>query len=97
MNDNNIFPEYPTFQKDPAADLDYAEDWSRELNGGTIASVNWIAPTGITVAAQSHTSTHAIVRLAGGARGHDYRVTCEMTPADGQTDRRSIVIQVRDR
>ena len=85
------------FEKDPDAILDYTVDWSRWLDTDTILASQWTVPTGLTQVSSSNTSTSATAWLSGGTAGQAYTVANRITTADGRTDERSIVINVRDR
>lgn len=76
--------------KDPDALLDYATDWSSWLDtGDTIASSLWVVPAGLTITAQSHTTTGATVWLSGGTLGERYEVVNRITTAQGRIEDRS--------
>jgi hypothetical protein len=88
----------------PGADLPYTIDWSDWLAklppGETIASdPAWtITPAGLTLIAQSHTTTSATARLEGGTAGVVYRVTCRVTSSpSAYEDERSIQIRCLER
>jgi hypothetical protein len=83
--------------KDPAAVLDYNEDWSDWLGTDTIATSTWSVPTGITMGAYSHTTTVSTVWLSGGTAGTNYTVRNTITTVGGRTDVRSVIIKVRSR
>lgn len=86
-----------TYLKDPDATSDYEQSWETWLAGDTITTSQWIAPTGITVDTDSHTTTAATVWLSGGTAGETYEVTNRVTTAAGRSDDRSIRIFVYDR
>lgn len=90
-----------TWDKDPAASLPYALDWSSwlsQLSGETIGSVVWTVPTGLTLVSQSATTTVATVRLSGGTAGERYVIGCQITTAPtGYVDERSIVLYCKER
>lgn len=90
------------FTKDPAAILDYEIDWSDWLTGDTIAPSTehpvpsiWSAPAGIVIELDSYTAQTTTVRLSGGEHGTDYEILNHVFTASGQSDERSILIQVR--
>lgn len=85
------------FRKDPAAILDYAVDWSAWLGSDTIASAAWAVPAGLTVEAQTHTTTSATVWLSGGTLGETYALVNQVTTAGGRVDERTLTIEVRNR
>lgn len=89
-----------SFTKDPEALLDYTVDWDGDdwLGTDTITGTpTWTVPAGLTLAAQSNTTTTATVWLSGGMADTDYNVECKITTAGGRTDERTIRIQVRER
>lgn len=95
--------------KDPQAVLDYTFDWRAYTNGTgktdwlatgeTISTKTITATTGITVnsSALSDSDTSVTVWLSGGTAGRDYVVGCEIATDGGRTDKRSIIVQCRDR
>jgi hypothetical protein len=87
------------FQKDPAATLDYALDWSRWLPAGeTLGAVVWTVPEGLELVEQSETGTLATVVLSGGTAGETYRIGCRITTTPGGLeDERSISMSVTNR
>ena len=90
-----------TYDKDPAAILDYSIDWSAWLpSGDTIDSATWTASTGLTVEASPAPSVAAgiaTVWISGGVAGTRYRLTCQVTTDAGRVDERSIAIACADR
>ncbi|MFO0271368.1 MAG: hypothetical protein ACK53W_12640 [Gemmatimonadota bacterium] len=83
--------------KDPGARVDYDLDWSEYLGADTIATSSWTVPAGLTLYAQTATTTVATVWIEGGTAGVDYAITNRVTTAGGRIDERSILIRVRDR
>lgn len=92
--------------KDPQARLDYSIDWSDWMTtGDTIATSVWtvetIAGDGAnnldnytnTLSAATSVTT---VYLQKGVAGHNYRVTCRITTANGLTDERYFRVFVKD-
>ena len=82
------------FDKDPQAILDYVVDWSDWLDSDTITASTWTAPTGITAATSSNTTTTATVWLSGGTIGETYKVVNHITTTAGRQDDRSLVIRM---
>jgi len=77
-----------------------------ELQGATISTVTWTAPTGITVASSNqnqvivHAVTYAVntcctVWLSGGTAGTDYTLTCTIVTSDSRTLVDTITVPVR--
>jgi hypothetical protein len=95
--------------KDPESVLDYTFDWRAYTNGTgktdwlasgeTISAKTITATTGITVdsSALSDNDTSVTVWLSGGTDGRDYVVGCKIATDGGRTDKRSIVVQCRER
>ena len=81
-----------TYKKDPDAVLDYTFDWGPWLTPllDTIASVTWIAGTGLTLGTRTNSTTTATAFVSGGTLGTKPLLTCRITTAGGRTDDRSI-------
>lgn len=83
--------------KDPTEVLDYAVDWSEELDGGdTIVDAEFSAPdpAGLTLQRSDFTATQAIAWLADGEPGTTYTLTCTVTTAAGRTLARPVALRV---
>jgi hypothetical protein len=90
------------FFKDPAAIIDYAVDWqSAYLAGQTITASDWSIvpdePDGLSIIIAAHADGRGVATLAGGRRGHVYRLTNRVTFGDGRRDERSLDVRVEDR
>ena len=85
------------FVKDPNAVLDYYVDWTRWLNGDTIATSVWTVAAGLAVANDTHTTTAATVWLSGGTVGETYKVTNRITTTGGRTEDRSFDVKIAER
>lgn len=98
--------------KDPDEIQDYSIDWSRFLDTYTILSVQWyvrdsdgtktaIAPTetvdGLTLGAQSSTSTVATARWSNGTANKTYKITCAITYNTFLVAERVIQLPVKER
>lgn len=86
--------------KDPAATLDYSADWNAWLDGDTILTSTWEAPTGITVEsspAPSHAGGVTTVWLSGGTAGERYAVVNHVVTAAGRIDERTLYVHVMER
>ncbi|MCC6366857.1 MAG: hypothetical protein IT165_25325 [Bryobacterales bacterium] len=86
-----------THIKDPNAVLDYSVDWTRWLNGDSIATSDWTVPVGLTEVTDTHTGTKATVWLSGGTVGATYTVTNRITTTGGRTDDRSFDVKIAER
>jgi hypothetical protein len=85
-----------SFEKDPAAVLDYSGDWSAWLGDDTIATSTWTVPTGITKNSDTHDATSVLIWLSGGTAGQKYTLVNHITTVGGRTDERTIVIKVKE-
>lgn len=83
-------------QKDPDAIEDYRIDWSRWLDGETIASSVWLLDPGITLVSSSHTQTATRARIGGGTVGRSYRATCRVTSSTGRVADQTILILIEE-
>lgn len=63
-------------EKDPADDLDYWNDWSKELTrtGANIASSEWTVPADITKHDAMVSGTSTGTYLSGGVAGTVYKI-----------------------
>jgi hypothetical protein len=95
-----------TFVKDPAAVLDYAVSWIKELTGVSpqdeISSSSWAkdnSSDAIVIDGDSVNGSNlkASVTLSGGVAGETYTLTNTIITAAARTDERSIKIICRDR
>ena len=86
-----------TFTKDPNAVLDYSVDWSRWLDGDTIATSVWTVPAGLTKVSDTNTTTKTTVWLSGGTADQSYTVTNRITTTGGRTEDRSFIVKVEER
>lgn len=90
----------PRIDKDPAAALDYAIDWSDWLGADVIAASVWTvaAPAGGLVASLPGVSgSQARVWLSGGTAGQVVRVTNRITTGLGRIDERSFNVRLVER
>lgn len=90
----------PRIDKDPAAALDYAIDWSDWLGADVIAASVWtVTPPagGLTAASPSFTNTTAKTWLSGGTAGQVVRVTNRITTGLGRIDERSFNVRLVER
>lgn len=91
-----------TYDKDPAAILDYSIDWSAWLpSGDTIDSATWTSSDAALVVeaspAPSVAAGIATAWVSGGVAGTRYRLTCQVKTDAGRVDERSIAIACADR
>lgn len=86
-----------TYTKDPNAVLDYALDWTKWLNGDTIATSEWTVPAGLTLNSHSNTTTRSTAWISGGSAGQSYTVANRITTAGGRTEDRSFILAIAER
>ena len=98
------------FTKDPDAILVYTFDWANNspndgsldddgwLQGAEISSSSFVlSSSDITNVIDTNTTTTASIKLSGGKDGRDYIVTNRVITDGGETEDRSIQINVRQR
>jgi hypothetical protein len=85
--------------KDPDEAVLYGIDFVDRVDSGvTLSAATWtILPVGLTQSAQLVAGTQASLRLAGGALGDAYLVTCRATTSDGQTLDETAILEIRGR
>lgn len=87
-----------SFEKDPAALVDFSVDWSSWLaTGETISTSEWTAPDGISTSAATSDDTTATVWLSGGTANSTYRVSNKISTSDSRVDERSFLVRVVER
>jgi NADPH-dependent curcumin reductase CurA len=90
--------EFTAPVKDPDAILRHAVDWTAWLQDGeTIIAQAVTAPVGITVDQVTQADGVVSYRIAGGADGAEYIVTCRVTTSLGRIDDRSVRYRVGQR
>jgi hypothetical protein len=88
---------FPKYEKDPNAILDYEIDWAAQwLSGDTIQTSTWIVPSGITKVTDTSTTTTATIWLSGGTVGTTYEVTNRITTAGGRTQDQTLVFKIKE-
>jgi hypothetical protein len=86
------------FEKDPEANLDYSFDWSGWLRQGEeITSSVFASSLGIEITTEESFATHATAWVSGGEAMQPYRLSNRITTTEGRTDRRYIIIRVKQR
>ncbi len=83
--------------KDPNATLDFGHDWSRWLDGDTIATSTWTVEAGLTKGIDSHDTTTTTVWLSGGTVNESYEVMNRIVTTGGRTDDRTFTVSIRER
>jgi NADPH-dependent curcumin reductase CurA len=90
--------EFTAPVKDPDSILRHAFDWTAWLQDGeTIIAQAVTAPVGITVDQVTQADGVVSYRIAGGADGAEYIVTCRVTTSLGRIDDRSVRYRVGQR
>jgi hypothetical protein len=85
-------------RKDPAEKLEYGLDWTKWLETGeTITDADFDVPSGLTIEAQSFTTTASAVELSSGVVGETYTVSCTITTSLGYVAVRSFRLLVDER
>ncbi len=84
----------PTVEKDPDSTVDWTFDWETELDGDTIASVNFIVDSGLTKGSNNFSATSATVWISGGTAGTVYRVVCRVTTAASRVMDKTLFVRV---
>lgn len=95
--DFKTHPRGPYIEKDPAAELDYAVDWSAWLGEDQLSAVTWSVPAGLTKTSETIAGGLAVVWLKGGAAGQTYTVSCAVETGYGRKDERSFRVVVVER
>ena len=97
------------FTKDPDAILIYTFDWTNGgpndgsldddgwLQGATISSSSFIIHADLNNVIDTNTTTTASIKLSGGKNGKNYIVTNRIVTNGGETEDRSIQINVKQR
>ncbi len=88
--------DFPVFEKDPGATLDYRFIWSPWLSGDSIATSAFLLPDGLTSVSTSNTDRTATILLSGGSACNRYRVTNRITTVAGRTMDQTILIAVKE-
>lgn len=97
------------FVKDPDAILIYTFDWANDgpndgtldddgwLQSATISTSTFVVPADLTNVIDTNDTTTASIKLSGGKNGKDYIVTNRIVTNGGETEDRSIQVNVRQR
>lgn len=80
----------PDFELDPDSTDFFDFPLATELDGDTIASVDFVLPDGLTEVSSSNTDTTARIYVSGAQCGWTYRITCRYTTAGGSTRDKTI-------
>lgn len=90
----------PIRYKGPNETLDYPFDWLPGLPPAplapseTVSSASFTVDTGVTIIAQSYTTTNATVWLAGGTLGETYNVVCAVITNQGRTLDQTMLLKI---
>jgi hypothetical protein len=92
------------YRQDPAAKLDYAQDWGPMLaaNGGATIASHTVTPSGgITISASSHTATVVTYRVVASAvtpvPSNAPAATVHVVFSDGEEDERTDTFLIANR
>jgi hypothetical protein len=80
----------PDFEIDPDATDDFEFALAGDLDGDTIATVEFVLPDGLTEESSSNTDTTATIFVSGAQCGRTYRITCRYTTAGGRSRDKTI-------
>jgi len=98
--------------KDKDEILDYNIDWSRFLNSDTISGVSYFIDNaagvktavsaasvvnGLQMVQKTNTNTVSTIRLSLGTNNIRYKVTCQITTAQGLQYERSVFVRVKEK
>jgi hypothetical protein len=84
--------------KDPSETLIYSLDLTDSIpTGDTVSTLVWaVSPSGPTVTGVTPAANPAKVKIAGGAAGTTYVVTCTATLTSTLVIQKSVMLKVRD-
>lgn len=84
--------------KDPSDVLDYAIDWTNELDEETIVGSSWaVSHASLVIDSDTIAGARAVVWLSDGLAGFLYAVTNTITTSAGRTFERSVSLRVEER
>ncbi len=90
---SNTAPVFQASQNENEA-VRYTINWAGDLDTDTISSDTWTNEDGgLTIAAESNTTTTSICRLSSGSPGK-YRIECKIVTAAGDSLERVIELHV---
>lgn len=94
------------FTKDPDSRLDWAINWAGDpdsdepgpwlVGDDTIATSQWLVPSGLNKVAEDMTTTVTTVWLTGGDLGKKYDVVNRITTTQGRTEDRTLHFTIED-
>lgn len=82
--------------KDPEDVSWWEVDAASFLDGDTISTATFTAPSGITKVTEGNTTTTARIKVSGGTAGISYTFGLTITTAGGQTFQRDCVLKIKD-
>lgn len=85
------------YEKDPDGNATFTVEWGDFLDGATIATSTFIAPTGITKTSEGKDDYDAFVKIAAGVDDDDYIFKNDITDSNGDEWTRRILLKVRER
>ncbi len=75
---------------DPDATDDFEFNFAGDLDGDTIATVEFLLPDGLVQEDVSNNDTTATIFVSGAQCGRTYRITCRYTTAGGRSRDKTI-------
>lgn len=80
--------------KVPSDILIFTFNWTTWLAGNTISTSAWAVESGITIDAETNTTTKAAVTLSGGTDGVTYTITDTIVASNGEKKSKHFQIKV---
>lgn len=87
-------------EKDPAAVLDYSNNWTDWLAASAtdaISTSTWTIPAGLTSSSPAVAAGITSIFISGGTAGTTYTVANKIVTTGGRTDQRTFRLVVKDR
>lgn len=81
--------------KEPTEVTTFSINWADWLNGLTIVSSSWVAPSGITIDADTNVATITLVTLSGGTWGEIYELVVTIEASNGDVETRSFPVRIQ--
>jgi hypothetical protein len=83
-------------EKTPGGPLDFGHDWTKWLDGDTLATSNWaVVPSAeLTVVTSAIQGNKTVAWLQGGVVGREYRLDNAITTTGGRNASRSFLVRM---
>jgi hypothetical protein len=90
------------YAKDPDATLDYSVDWTAFMGvGESLNGASWtvtpIEAGGLTLGSELISGNERGIYVSGGIKGHQYRLSCQITTDQGRVSERSLTVRIMER